>query len=243
MAEGTRLLSEYGGKPPSRVRIPPSPLTASPDTVIGRRALGRALLERQHLLTRVQRPPAELIEHLVGLQAQEPLPPYVGLWSRIEGFDPHELGRMITDREVVRMTLMRGTVHMATPRDAAFLRPLTQSAIERGHNGAYGRRMGGAEPAQIEAATRELLAEAPLGARELGRALVERGIGADPEAIGNATRVHAPLVQVPPRAVWGQGGRARYATLRGLDRPASSRPIPRATSWCCATCARSARRP
>ena len=25
-AEGTRLLSEYGGKPPSRVRIPPSPL-------------------------------------------------------------------------------------------------------------------------------------------------------------------------------------------------------------------------
>ena len=213
MAEGTRLLSEYGGKPPSRVRIPPSPLTASADTAIGRRALGRALLQRQHLLARVRLTPAEVIEGLVGLQAQEPLPPYVGLWSRIEGFDPRELGRMISEREVVRTPLMRGTVHMTRPRDAAFLRPLTQPAIERGHNGAFGRRMGNATPERIASATRELLAGSALTARELGRALVERGIGDDPEAIGNATRVYAPLVQVPPRAVWGQSGRARYATF------------------------------
>ena len=42
------------------------------------------------------------------------MPPYYGLWSRLEGFDPHELGRMLTDREVVRLTLMRGTVHLVT---------------------------------------------------------------------------------------------------------------------------------
>jgi len=153
------------------------------------------------------------VEHLVGLQAQAHWPPYLGLWSRLEGFDPHELGRLITDRQVVRMTLMRGTVHLVTVRDALVLRPLVQDVIERGHNGAFGRRMGGADPGELARAVRELLAAEPLQARELGRRLVARGIGEDAEAIGNATRVHVPLVQLPPRGVWGAGGQARYATL------------------------------
>jgi hypothetical protein len=111
------------------------------------------------------------------------------------------------------MTLMRGTIHLVTAADAAALRPLVQAVIERTHNGAFGRRMGGAAPEQIAAATRELLADERLGAREIGRRLVARGIGEDPEAIGNAARVYVPLVQVPPRGVWGTGGRALYATL------------------------------
>jgi hypothetical protein len=181
--------------------------------VLGPRALNRALLERQQLLRRAPRPIAGMVEHLLGLQAQAPMPPYYGLWSRLEGFDPHELGRMLTDREVVRLTLMRGTVHLVTVRDALLLRPLVQVVAERGHNGAFGRRMGGADRAALAAAVRELLAGGPLTARELGTRLVERGIGADVEAIGNATRVEVPLVQLPPRGVWGAGGRAVYATL------------------------------
>jgi hypothetical protein len=115
---------------------------------------------------------------------------------------------------------MRGTVHLVTPRDAALLRPLVQVAIERGHNGAFGRRMGGVEPASLSAAVPELLADGPLTAREIATALVERGIGDDVEAIGNAVRTYVPLVQLPPRGVWGASGRARYATLSawtGLD--------------------------
>ena len=181
--------------------------------VLGRRALGRALLERQLLLRRVARPVPEVIEHVLGLQAQASMPPYEGLWSRLEGFDPHELGRMLTDRRAVRLTLMRGTVHLTTVRDALRLRPLVQVVVERAHNGAFGRRMGGADPAALGAAVRRLLDERPLTARELGRALVEQGIGADPEAIGNAARVYVPLVQVPPRGVWGRSGQARYATI------------------------------
>src|SRR5918996_1101070 len=149
--------------------------------ILGRRELNRALLERQFLLRRVDLPAREAIEHLVGLQAQSVPPTYYGLWSRLEPFDPHELGRMLTDREAVRMTLMRGTVHLVTVRDALLLRPLVQVVIERGHNGAFGRRMGGAD----------------IG--ELGRRLVARGIGDDVEAMGNAVRAHVPLVQVPPR--------------------------------------------
>jgi hypothetical protein len=183
------------------------------DEVLDRRSLNRALLERQLLLRRGRIPVADAVEHLLGLQAQAPMPPYYGLWSRLDGFDPHELGRMLTDREAVRMTLMRGTVHLTTVRDALLLRPLMQVVIERGHNGAFGRRMGGADLGELRAAVRELLAEGPLTARELARRLVERGVGDDVEAIGNATRAYLPLVQLPPRGVWGAGGQARYATI------------------------------
>jgi hypothetical protein len=176
------------------------------DQVLTHRALNRALLERQQLLRRARRPIADMVEHLLGLQAQAPMPPYYGLWSRLEGFDPHELGRMLTDREVVRLTLMRGTVHLVTVRDALLLRPLVQVVAERGHNGAFGRRMGGADRAQLAAAVRDLLAGGPLTARELGTRLVERGIGSDAEAIGNATRFRTDgltiLTNIDPRGVF-----------------------------------------
>jgi hypothetical protein len=181
--------------------------------ILGPRELNRALLERQFLLRRVDLRVRAAVEHLVGLQAQSVPPTYYGLWSRLEPFDPHELGRMLTDREAVRMTLMRGTVHLVTVRDALLLRPLVQVVIERGHNGAFGRRMGGADVGELERAVREELEGEALHARELGRRLVARGVGDDAEAIGNATRVYVPLVQVPPRGVWGKSGQAKYATL------------------------------
>jgi winged helix DNA-binding protein len=192
------------------------------EEVLTRRALNRATLARQLLLARSSTPAREAVELLVGLQAQATLPPYYGLWSRLEPFDPHELGRLLVEREVVRLTLMRGTIHLVTVDDALFLRPLVQPVIERGHNGAFGRRMGGADLGRLAMRVRALLVERTLTGRELGRLLVEDGIGDDAEAIGNATRVHVPLVQVPPRGVWGQSGQARYATLeawtgRALD--------------------------
>jgi hypothetical protein len=183
------------------------------EEILGRRALNRALLDRQLLLRRAERPVSGTVEHLIGLQAQSIAPPYYGLWSRLEGFDPHELGRMLNDREAVRMTLMRGTVHLVTVRDALLLRPLVQVVIERSHNGAFGRRMGGADIGELERAVREELDGEAHGARELGRRLVARGIGEDVEAMGNAVRAHVPLVQVPPRGVWGKSGQAKYATL------------------------------
>jgi Winged helix DNA-binding domain len=180
---------------------------------ISRRALNRALLERQLLLRRASMPIAEAAEHLVGLQAQAAMPPYVALWSRLEGFDAHELGRLLTEREVVRLTLMRGTIHLVTARDALRLRPLVQVVAERGHQSAFGRRMGGVDPAELAAAVREELAGGPLAPRELARRLVAREIGDDIEAITNATRAYVPLVQLPPRGVWGAGGQVRYLPL------------------------------
>jgi hypothetical protein len=74
--------------------------------VLGTRALNRALLERQLLLRRRRLSVSKAIEHLVGLQAQQPNDPYIGLWTRL-----------ITEREAVRTTLMRTTIHLVTARD------------------------------------------------------------------------------------------------------------------------------
>src|SRR4051794_27691274 len=112
-----------------------------PGNVLSLRALNRALLARQFLLRRAQLSAAETIAHLVGMQAQAPNPPYVGLWTRLDGFRHEELSGLIQNRGAVRIALMRSTIHLVTAEDCLFLRPLLQSVLDRGLAGNYGRRL------------------------------------------------------------------------------------------------------
>lgn len=84
------------------------------------------------LLRRSTVPVADAIRHLAGLQSQALIPPYFGLWTRLEGFQPAELSRLITEREVVRIALMRSTIHLVTAQDCLAWRPLVQPVLERG---------------------------------------------------------------------------------------------------------------
>ncbi len=86
------------------------------------RDLNRTLLLRQHLLRRTSMPALGMVEHLLGLQAQENLPPYLSLAARLDDFDPLELSGAIERREAVRFLTMRGTIHVLTPDDALSLR-------------------------------------------------------------------------------------------------------------------------
>ncbi len=190
--------------------------------VLSRRALNRATLERQMLLRRRKLLAIEAIEHLVGMQAQAPNPPYVGLWTRLEGFHPDELARLITDRRAVRIALMRNTIHLVTARDCLRLRPLVQPVLDRGLYANRAHR-GGIEGVDIEAlvaAGRALLEERPRTAKELGRLLQEHWPDRDPASLARAIRYLVPLVQVPPRGVWGKSGPAAHTTAESwLGRP------------------------
>ena len=178
------------------------------------RALNRATLERQMLLRRRKLPAVEAIEHLVGMQAQAPNPPYVGLWTRLEGFHPDELSRLILDRRAVRIALMRNTVHLVSARDCLALRPLVQPVIDRGlyANRAHRAGIEGVDLEALVASGRALLEERPRTAKELGELLKEGWPDHDPASLARAIRHLVPLVQVPPRGIWGKSGQAAHAT-------------------------------
>jgi hypothetical protein len=101
------------------------------EEVLTRRALNRALLERQQLLRRRKMSVAKAVEHLVGMQAQQPNDPYIGLWTRLEGFRPEALARLISSRKAVRATLMRATMHLVTAPDYLALYPVVRASHVR----------------------------------------------------------------------------------------------------------------
>lgn len=155
--------------------------------------------------------PAAALEHLVGMQAQAALAPYVGLWSRLDAFDPDELARLIVGREAVRMALFRSTIFLATSADALDLRPLIQPIIDRSLGTNHGRGLSGVDLEALGEESRRLVDEAPRTFAELGDLLAASRPGADPQALAIAARAKVALIQVPPRGVWGKGGLARHA--------------------------------
>jgi hypothetical protein len=147
------------------------------------RALNRATLERQLLLRRVAMTARAAVGHLAGLQAQAPLAPYVGLWTRLAGFGHQELKDLLTERAVVRAHLMRNTVHLLTAEDFVSFRPLFQPLMDRGLAGNFGRNLVGVDLAQLQATAAALLSQSPLTRAELGRQLAVRWPDHDPGSL------------------------------------------------------------
>jgi hypothetical protein len=189
-------------------------------TVLGTRALGRAALARQFLLARADVPVLDAVAHLGGLQAQEPHEPYTGLWSRLAGFDPGELSALLTGRRVVRTHLMRRTVHLVTADDALAWRTRHDAMLRRRMLGVYRRSLGDTDLDALAAAGAAVLGDEPRTLPEVGRLLLARWPDLAPREIGDVLTSLVPLVQVPPRGVWGETAPARCLLLETwLGRP------------------------
>jgi Winged helix DNA-binding domain len=203
-----------------------------PSAVLDARALNRALLVRQGLLSRSDSRPLDMIERLVGMQAQEPENPYVALWLRLRDFRPSDLSELIAERRAARAQLMRGTIHLVSARDCLRIHPLTQPLLARMFKTSWGKGLAGADAREVAVAGLELLAERPRTRAELRDALAPRWPDADPASLAHAVTYNLALVQVPPRGLWRTSGQASWAPAESfLGGPLASAPSPDELVW------------
>ncbi|WP_062355879.1 winged helix DNA-binding domain-containing protein [Herbidospora yilanensis] len=196
-------------------------------TVLDTRALNRATLARQLLLDRADLPVLDAVAHLCGMQAQEPQEPFVGLWSRLRGFDPASLSDLLVRRGVVRTHLMRRTVHLVTADDVVAWRARHDAMLRQRVLGVYRRELAGVDLDELAAAGRALMADGePRTMGDLARTMAERWPMPEPRPLGEMlVSALVPVVQLPPRGMWRAKAGVRNVPIplwlgRELDPPA-----------------------
>jgi hypothetical protein len=195
-------------------------------TKMSGRAVNRATLARQLLLERVDLTPVEAVGRLAGMQSQEPKHPYVGLWTRLTSFSEEQLSTAVRHRELVRATLLRGTLHLLTAADYLRFRNTLGPVLESGLK-LLGDRAAGLDRPKVEAAARELLAAKPLTFTEVRDALVQQFPDVNERALGFTTRMLVPLVMVPTETRWGYPANARFTPAEEwLDARLHGRAVP-----------------
>lgn len=151
-------------------------------------------------------PIARAVERVGGLQAQYAPTPYIGLWSRLDGFRRNDLTKALERRNVVQGTLMRATIHIVSANDHPLLAQAIRDARRDWWLQATRRRQ---QAASVEAAAervRTLLADGPHRRSELVAALGLDGM------TWNGVQMWVDLVRVPPSGTWEQRRADLYAT-------------------------------
>jgi DNA glycosylase AlkZ-like len=172
------------------------------ERILSERELNRALLARQLLLRRARLSIPKALERIGGLQAQYSPSMYIGLWSRMEGFQRDALTRALERRSVIQATMMRATIHLVSRAD--FWPLLTAIRDERLK--WWERVHPASDPREMRAAARRLrrfLADGPHRRKEVEELLGRQaalGIGA-----------YVDLVRVPPSGTWEQRRADLYA--------------------------------
>jgi hypothetical protein len=167
------------------------------------RELNRAALARQMLLARAPVSIGAAVARLVGLQAQLPGAPYVGLWTRVADLSRAEVAAAVTARALVRATSMRGTLHLMTADDFLQFRSVLQPVLSRGFGALPAERTRGIDIDALTADGRRCLADGPRTFEQVRAYLDARHPGLDVRAMGHAVRMHLPIVQVPGKGTWG----------------------------------------
>lgn len=185
------------------------------DPALDDRALNRALLARQHLLARTSAGVEQVVHDVVGLQAQNPWSPFVGLWSRVAGFTTDALDALLLARAVVRIPVMRSTVHLVTAADAAVLATLVRPVLHRELRANPQRRAACdvVDLPRLAALAAAHVAEEPRSTARLGTHLAATWPTVDPKDLASFARALLPLVQVPPRGLWRGSAAPTVTTL------------------------------
>ena len=175
---------------------------AKAEASISQRELNRATLARQLLLERAPLSPTQAVEQLIGMQAQEARPPFIGLWSRLQDGRREEMIRAIHDRSLIRATLMRGTIHLFSAADYRAFRPAIQPVLDKGMS-VLGARAEGLDVETVVPAAYKLLSEGPLPFNDIRDRLQAQFPEMNDRALGFAVRMLIPLVVMPAEHRWG----------------------------------------
>ncbi|MFN7921949.1 MAG: winged helix DNA-binding domain-containing protein [Bryobacteraceae bacterium] len=186
------------------------------------RALNRALLARQMLLARERTPTVRAVEKLAGMQAQQPRPPFVGLWSRVDAFERSSLSKALEDRKVVRATMMRATIHLVSADDYVAFRGAIQTMLTAAMESIRKTRKADFDIARVVAAAARRFQERPYTFAELRHALASDFPDVDERMMGYAARTSIPLVMVPDASDFAFAGATFVDAEQWLGRPVPS---------------------
>lgn len=186
--------------------------------VLFERALNRALLARQLLLERATLSVPRAVERVGGIQAQYAPSSYIGLWSRLHGFDRQDLDRALARRSVVQGTLMRATIHLVSRGDYWPIAEAIGEPLRAWWFRTTKRHGERAALAEIDHRSRALLADGPLRRAELIKRL-----GGDP-ADWAGVGLWTALLRVPPSGTWANRRADLYAAAEDWIGPSTATP-------------------
>jgi Winged helix DNA-binding domain len=180
------------------------------ERVLTLRELNRATLARQLLLEPKRLSPTAVIERLVGMQAQSPQAPYVGIWARTTSFSRASLERQLAKGAVVRATAVRQTLHLVTRRDYGLIRA-SMSGTNFPWESATAKRLAPsiralAEDGHVTAADALAYLE-----REHGLT------GVTARRAWQSARVAGHVVHHPENAMWNGGQSGRFVAIDEPD--------------------------
>ena len=174
------------------------------------RALNRALLARQMLLEREKIATVAAIERLVGLQAQIPRPPFMGLWTRVKGFTAADLHGQLHAKRVVRATAMRATIHLLSTTDFLAFRSVLADMLVKGAGTIVGKQITDVDLDRVYSTGRDFFGVQPVTFDAFRKHLEKAHPGWDVRGMAYAVRMGVPLVMVPTDVSWGFAGNAGF---------------------------------
>jgi hypothetical protein len=149
-------------------------------------------------------PIPRMLEQTAGLQAQYAPSMYIGLWSRLEGFERGALTRALEQRTVIQGTLMRSTIHLVSAADYWPLAVAVRELRRRSWLQAHRKEI---DAGAMEAAAERLRA-ALAGGATLKRAEIDALLG---KPASRGAGLWVDLVRAPPSGTWERRRADTYA--------------------------------